>query len=223
MELVNDSYRISGIDVRSLCEKYGTPLYVYDCSRMIGQYNKMINAFSYPKLKINYACKALTNINILKVFKELGAGLDTVSIQEVWLGLRAGFDPKDIIYTPNCVSFGEIQLAVKEGVRINIDNISILDQFGYEYRDKVPVCIRINPHIMAGSHMKTSVGHIDSKFGISIHQIPLVQRIIETHGIRVEGMHMHTGSDILDVDVFLRGAEILFDVARKFPSLEYID
>ena len=223
MELSNGLYQIDGINVLDLCSKYDTPLYVYDTAKMAEQYNKMMNAFKCPKLKINYACKALTNINILKFFKNLGAGLDTVSIQEVWLGLKAGFKPQDIIYTPNCVSFEEISLAVKEGVRINIDNISILDQFGHEYGNKVPICIRFNPHIMAGSNAKISVGHIDSKFGISIHQIPLVERIVKTHNMHIEGIHMHTGSDILDVDVFLQGAEILFETAAKFPEIEYID
>jgi len=223
MELNNETYYIGGIKVLDLCEKYGTPLYVYDTSKMIEQYNKMLKAFNCPKVKINYACKALTNKNILKLFKNLGSGLDCVSIQEVWQGLIAGFNPQDIIYTPNCVSFEEIALAVKEGVKINIDNISILDQVGHEYGNKVPVCIRINPHIMAGSHSKISVGHIDSKFGISIHQIPLVERIVKTHNMIVEGIHMHTGSDILDVDVFLQGAEMLFDAAKKFPHVEYID
>ena len=130
----------------------------------------MVNAFSVPNLRIHYACKALTNVSILRLLRKLGAGLDTVSIQEVQLGLHAGFPAQDIIYTPNCVSIEEIQLAVELGVKINIDNLSILEQFGHLYPD-VPVCIRINPHIFAGGNNKISVGHIDSKFGISIHQI----------------------------------------------------
>jgi diaminopimelate decarboxylase len=187
------------------------------------QYEKMLHAFRDIKVKINFACKALNNINVLKFFKSLGGGLDAVSIQEVQLGLKAGFDPKDIIFTPNCVSIEEILEGVKLGVRINIDNISILEQFGNIYGNKIPVCIRINPHIFAGGNQKISTGHIDSKFGISTYQLPHVQRVIETTNIRVEGLHLHTGSDILDVEVFLRGAEIMFDVAKNFPDLEYID
>jgi diaminopimelate decarboxylase len=187
------------------------------------QYEKMMDAFKSTRLKINYACKALTNISVLKYFKKLGAGLDTVSIQEVWLGLHAGFEPKDIIYTPNCVSMEEINLAVKEGVRINIDNISTLEQFGLTYGNTYPICIRVNPHIMAGGNDKISTGHIDSKFGISIHQMPHVERIVKSSHLEVEGLHMHTGSDILDIDVFMQGAEILFDIARKFDSIKYID
>lgn len=202
--------------------QHGYPLYVYDTAIMKRQYDRLYNAFTVNQLKLNYACKALTNINILRYFRSLGAGLDTVSIQELWLGLKAGFKPQDIIYTPNCVSMEEIEMAVKEGVKINIDNISILEEFGQAYPD-VPVCIRINPHIMAGGSSKISVGHIDSKFGISVHQIPLVERVVAATGLKVDGIHMHTGSDILDAGVFLQGAEILFQVAKSFRHLDYID
>ncbi len=223
MILENNRYLLSGgIDPLQLAKEYDCPLYIYDSAVIERQYKRITNAFNVKELKVNYACKALSNINILKVLKELGAGLDTVSVQEVSVGIRAGFDPQDIIYTPNCVSMEEINEAVEYGVKINIDNISILEQFGQAHPD-IPVCIRINPHIMAGGNAKTSVGHIDSKFGISIHQMPLVHRVVEATGLKVEGMHMHTGSDILDPGVFLAGAEILLNIARDFPDLEYVD
>ncbi len=207
----------------SLAEKYGSPLYIYESARMIRQYKQITEAFKSTRVKINYACKALTNINVLKLFKQLGSGLDAVSIQEVILGLKAGFEPQDILYTPNCVSIEEIEEAVELGVRINIDNIAILEEFGHKYSSKVPVCIRINPHIMAGAHHKISTGHIDSKFGISIYQMPHVHRIVETNNMKVEGIHMHSGSDILDIEVFLRATEIMFDTAKEFKELEYVD
>jgi diaminopimelate decarboxylase len=223
MELKSGQYQIDGISVQDLIEKYDSPLYVYDTRKMKKQYNQLLKAFKDTRVKINYACKALTNINVLRFFQQLGAGLDAVSIQEVWLGLKAGFKPEDIIYTPNCVSVEEIELAVKEKVKINIDNISILEQFGHKYGNSIAVCIRINPHIVGGGNQKISTGHIDSKFGISIHQLPHVLRVVETNQMVVEGLHMHTGSDILDVEVFLRGAEILLQNALNFPDLKYID
>ncbi len=207
----------------SLTKKYESPLYVYDAEKIISQYNKLTNAFSSVKnLKINYAVKALSNISILKVFNSLSSGLDTVSVQEVQLGLIAGFDPKDIIFTPNGVSLDEIEQAMDLGVQINIDNISILEQFGQRHPE-VPVCIRMNPHVMAGGNQKISVGHIDSKFGISIHQLPHIHRVVENTGMLITGVHMHTGSDIYDIDAFLRATEILFNVALSFKNLEYID
>lgn len=223
MQLENGQYRLSGgIDPLDLAQKFGTPLYVYDTAIIQRQYQRLEQAFDVPELRLMYACKALSNISIMQYVRSLGAGLDTVSIQEVKLGLHAGFQPQEIIYTPNCVSFEEIEEAVTLGVMINIDNTSILEQFGQKYPD-YPICIRINPHIMAGLNAKTSVGHIDSKFGISFHQMPLVHRIVEATGQKVIGIHMHTGSGILDPGVFLQGAEILFEVAREFPDLEFLD
>jgi diaminopimelate decarboxylase len=223
MELNNGKFQIDGINVTDLCEKYDTPVFVYDGNKIEKQYKRLEKAFSSFDHKINYACKALTNINILKLLKNQGSGLDTVSIEEVYLGLDAGYKPEDIIFTPNGVNLSEYIEAAKLGVKINIDNISILEQFGHEFGNKVPVCIRVNPHIMAGGHTKISTGHIDSKFGISIHQLRHVERIIKTNNMVVEGIHMHTGSDILDVDVFLKGAEILLEMAFGFKDLQYID
>lgn len=204
-------------------ETFGTPLYVYHAETIESQYQRLYQSFPNVKVKLHYALKALNNTNILRLLKAQGAGLDAVSIQEVELGLRAGFQASEIMYTPNCVDFEEIKLAVDLGVHINIDNISILEHFGNEYGASVPCCIRLNPHIMAGGHSHISVGHIDSKFGISIYQLRHVLRVVESHKIRVTGLHMHTGSDILDADVFLRGAELLFDAARSFPNLEFMD
>lgn len=206
-----------------LTKTHGTPLYVYDSEKMISQYNKLRNAFSsVDALVLNYACKANTNLNILQLFKKLGSGLDTVSIQEVQLGLEAGFQPHQIIFTPNGISFSELSQAAALGVKINIDNLEVLEHFGQEFPD-YPVCIRLNPHIMAGGNNNISVGHIDSKFGISIHQLPHIKRVVKNTKLKVEGLHMHTGSDILDIDVFLNGAELLFEAAEHFEELTYID
>lgn len=223
MELIDNKYRLNGgIDPLELCKKYGTPLYVYDASVIERQYKRIANAFKVPKLEIHYACKANSNISVLRFLKELGSGLDCVSIGEVETGIRAGFAPEDITFTPNCVGMEEYERAVELGVKINVDSISILEQFGQKHYD-YPICLRINPHVMAGMYSKISVGHIDSKFGISFHQLPHVLRVVQETGQRVNGIHMHTGSDILDVEVFLNAAEILLNVAHNFENLEFVD
>lgn len=210
-------------DLLKIAKTYGNPVYVYDSEKIISQFNRLTNAFKGVKrLRLNYAAKALSNISILRLMNSLGSGLDTVSIQEVQLGLLAGFKPESIIYTPNGVSLEEIQEAAKLGVQINIDNLSVLEQFGSMHPD-IPVCIRINPHVMAGGNSNISVGHIDSKFGISIHQIPHLLRIVELTQMNINGIHMHTGSDILDIDVFLYASEILFETAKNFKNLDFID
>ncbi|TXE07088.1 diaminopimelate decarboxylase [Seonamhaeicola algicola] len=206
-----------------IAQDFGSPVYVYDAEKIENQYKRLTNAFkSVKSLKISYAVKALSNISILKLLNSLGSGIDTVSIQEVQLGLAAGFSPDQIIYTPNGVALDEIEAAAKLGVKINIDNLSILEQFGTKY-PKTPVCIRINPHVMAGGNSNISVGHIDSKFGISIHQIPHILRIVENTKMTINGIHMHTGSDILDIEVFLYASEILFETAKQFKNLDFID
>ena len=210
-------------DLLAIASEFGNPLYVYDAAKIASQYQRLTSAFSrIGDLRINYATKALSNVSILKLMRQLGSGLDTVSIQEVQLGLAAGFEPQAIIYTPNGVSLKEIEEVAKMGVQINIDNLSLLEQFGTRH-PKTPVCIRINPHVMAGGNSNISVGHIDSKFGISIHQIPHLLRIVENTAMKINGIHMHTGSDILDIDVFLHAAEILFNTAKHFKNLEFLD
>ncbi len=210
-------------DLLGIAQEFGAPVYVYDADKIKSQFNRLTAAFSgVSKLQLNYAAKALSNISVLRLMNSLGSGLDTVSIQEVQLGLLAGFSPADIIFTPNGVSLEELETAADLGVRINIDNLSLLEQFGNKHPE-VPVCIRINPHVMAGGNANISVGHIDSKFGISIHQIPHILRIAELTKMNINGIHMHTGSDILDIEVFLYASEILFETAKNFINLDFID
>ncbi|MBL7926353.1 MAG: diaminopimelate decarboxylase [Bacteroidia bacterium] len=206
-----------------IAQKFGTPVYVYDGNVILNQYEKITNAFASCKTKIKYACKALNNQHILKLLQQAGCGLDVVSIEEAQLGIKAGFAPDEILFTPNCVSFNEIKQGVDLGLVINIDNLSMLQQFGHTYGATVPCCIRINPHIAAGGNIHIQTGHIDSKFGISIHQLRHVIRIIEAENIHISGLHMHTGSDILDAEVFLQGAELLFECATAFKKLSFID
>jgi diaminopimelate decarboxylase len=206
-----------------IANEFGTPVYIYHAERIAAQYKKLQKGFAGCNTRFFYACKSLTNINILKYVQSLGASLDCVSINEVRLGLMAGFDAKDILFTPNCVDFEEIVAAKDLGVNINIDNISILEQFGNKFGNTYPICIRLNPHIMAGGNFKISTGHIDSKFGISIHQMRHIERIVKTTNLNVTGIHMHTGSEIKDINVFLEGLAVMFDLSTHFPNLQFID
>lgn len=214
---------VSETELIRIAEDYGTPTYVYHAEKIKEQYEKMKDAFKDHPTRIFYACKALTNINVLKYLKSLGSCIDCVSINEVKLALKAGFEKEEILFTPNCVDFSEISEGAELGVNINIDNISILEHFGHKYGNRYPICIRINPHIEAGGNYKISTGHIDSKFGISIHQMRHIERVVKTTNLHVKGLHMHTGSEIKDANVFLRGLEVMFEMARHFNALEYLD
>lgn len=223
MEIKDQQYQIQGVSLLEVAATFGTPVYVYDGQKILDQVALLNRAFADVNMKIKYATKALSNIHILKLLKDAGTGVDAVSIEEVKLALHVGFGPEEIMYTPNCVSFEEIQEAVEYGVMVNIDNIPMLEQFGTHYGNTVPLCIRLNPHIMAGGNAKISVGHIDSKFGISILQLKHVLKIVAAYDLQVIGLHVHTGSDILDAEVFLKGAEILFDAAKEFSQLRFLD
>ncbi len=223
MELTKGKYTLGGVDLVKVCQEFGSPVYVYDANQIVANYHHLKNAFKGVDVRLKYACKALTNINVLKLLRKEGSGLDTVSIQEAQIGLRAGFEPKEILFTPNSIGFEEIQEAVELGLEINIDELSTLERFGATYGSTVPCCIRLNPHIMAGGNSHISVGHIDSKFGISIYQVPHIKRIVDNYGIVINGLHMHTGSDILDAEVFLRGANLLYEAAKEFKDLQFMD
>ena len=223
MELVDYTYVIQKLPVEDICREFGTPLYVYDADKIIQQLKSLKGAFSEADVRIKYAAKALTNVSILKLIKKHGAGVDAVSIEEAQIALGAGFKPGEVMYTPNSVGFDEIQQAVKLGLSVNLDNLSVLRMFGEVYGGEYPCGVRLNPHIMAGGNYKISTGHSNSKFGISIYQLPRIMETVYKYGMKINGLHVHTGSDISETDIFLKMADILFGVARDFPDLKFLD
>lgn len=223
MSASHNPISIQGVSLETIAKEFGTPLYVYDGEKITNQILTLKKAFEKVPLKIKYATKALTNISILKLVKRAGGEVDAVSLEEVKICLEAGYEGKDVMYTPSGVSMDEIKEVVGLGAMINLDSISILEQFGQSFGDSVPVCIRINPHIMAGGNAKISVGHIASKFGISIQQLDDILEVVARYQMKVIGLHLHTGSDILDAEVFLKGGNVLFDAAMNFPDLKFLD
>lgn len=223
MELQQGVYRIQGIDPHALVREFGSPLYVYDADKIVSQLKTLKTAFAASDVRIKYAAKALTNLSILKLLRKAGSDIDVVSIQEAQLALRAGFEPAQIMYTPSGVDFNELIACVDLGLTVNIDNLSTLARFGKKYGDTYPCSIRLNPHIMAGGNIKISTGHSNSKFGISVHQLSEILDTVSAHHIRINGLHIHTGSDITESDVFLKMADILFGLAKHFPHLKFMD
>ena len=203
--------------------EFGTPLYVYHAEKIKEQYEKLTTAFSVLDTKFFYASKALTNINILRYVKNMGCEVDCSSINEVKLALHAGFEPQQILYTSNGIAFSEIEEAVETGVHINIDSLSNLEKFGKKFGHSYPVGIRIRPNIMAGGNLKISTGHDTSKFGIPVDQLDTIKDVVKATDLFIRTLHIHTGSDIKDVEVFVNGMEVLFDLIPHFPELEVID
>lgn len=214
---------LSHQQLSSIAEQFGTPLYVYDTTKMAAQYQKLTAAFSASNVKFFYACKALTNVNVLSFIRSLGCNIDCSSINEVKLALIAKFQPEQILYTSNGIAFSEIEEAVSKGVNINIDSLSNLEKFGKKYGNTYPVGVRLRPNIMAGGNIKISTGHDKSKFGIPVEQLQLLLDLIEKYDLNISDLHIHTGSDIKDADVFIKGFEILFDLIPHFNTLKSVD
>jgi len=224
MELINNKYCIQGIDVKDICNEFGTPLYVYDSDIIHRQVNHFRNAFKQINCKIKYACKANTNLSILKEMLNHGAGLDTVSVPEIKMGLLVGFKAKEIVFTPNCVDFSEIEEAVKLGVNINIENLPNLEKFGARYGNTVPCFVRLNPGIHAQMNSdKVDWWHKQSKFGISADQIKKVKELEKKYDLHIHGLHIHSSSVIMSPEIFIEGAKSIFNIVKQFKNIKYID
>ena len=217
------STHISQEQLIEIAQQYGTPLYVYNADVIKKQYEKISSAFSILDTRFFYASKALTNVNVIKYIAGLGCGIDCSSINEVKLALYAGVNAQNILYTSNGIAFEEIQEAVSLGVHVNIDSLSNLEKYGKTYGSSYPVGVRLRPNILAGGNLKISTGHEKSKFGVPIDQLDELRNIISTYQINLRVLHIHTGSDIKDADVFVSGIKVLGDIIPLFPTVEVID
>lgn len=206
-----------------LAGQYGSPLYVYHAEKIRSQFERLRKAFDGDEATFFYACKALTNLSVLKYINSIGCNIDCSSSNEVRLGVQAGFEPGRILYTSNNISFAELEEVASYKVNINIDSLSNLRKFGMKFGSAYPIGVRLRPNIMAGGNLKISTGHDASKFGIPLEQISEIHEVISETGVVIKGLHIHTGSDIKDVDVFVKGVELLFNLTEQFPSLEFLD
>ncbi|HQS24044.1 MAG: diaminopimelate decarboxylase [Sphingobacteriia bacterium 24-36-13] len=217
------SLTISNEQLQAAATQYDTPLYVYHAEKITAQYQQLQQAFEGVYTRFFYACKALTNISVLKHIHMIGCNIDCSSINEVYLALKAGFNPEQILYTSNGIAFEEIVAAVESGVSVNIDSLSNLEKFGKAYGSRYPVGIRLRPNIMAGGNLKISTGHSGSKFGIPLEQLEEILSLKNQYQLRINCLHVHTGSEIKDVDVFIQVADIFFDLVPHFQDLQVLD
>ncbi|MBC7851377.1 MAG: diaminopimelate decarboxylase, partial [Chitinophagaceae bacterium] len=215
--------QLSNERLASIAAEFGTPVYVYHAEKIKDQYQRLLQAFKGTDATFFYAAKALTNLNILRYIKSIGCNIDCSSINEAHLAIKAGFSPSSILYTSNNIHFSEIEEAVSLGININIDSLSNLEKFGQKFGHSYPVGIRMRPNIMAGGNLKISTGHSKSKFGIPLEQMDHVIQLVKRTNLFIRALHIHTGSEIKDVEVFAKGIEVLFEVAQQFPELEVID
>lgn len=206
-----------------LAKEYGTPLYVYDGDWIAKRYKQIFEVIKYP-MKILYAMKANYNLGILKLLKDLGASIDTVSPGEVLLALKAGFSPEQIMFTANNIPAEEMKAVAKTGVFFNLGSLSELERYGKLFPG-TKVCLRINPAVVAGAHAKIQTGGDLTKFGILMDDIEAAAKIADQYNLSVTGLHKHTGSGIKEKEKFIEAVHNLLSCARKdlFPNLEFVD
>ncbi len=207
----------------AIANTHGTPVYVYDADKISQQYRQLKTAFQDSDTRFFYACKALTNINVLKHVAAIGCDIDCSSINEAKLALHVGVPPERVLYTSNGIHFSEIQEAVSLGINVNIDSLSNLEKFGATYGHDYPVGIRLRPNIMAGGNLKISTGHDNSKFGIPIDQLDQILDLVKKYNLYIRGLHIHTGSEIKEVSVFMQVADVFSALLPHFPELAFLD
>lgn len=222
IEVVGSHLYIGSIRAEELAEAFGTPVYVYDREVIEGNYSALRGSIKYGDLEIMYACKANSNVEVLRTLRDLGAGLDAVSPWEALLGVRVGFRREKILFTGNNVADSEMVFVRGElGVLVNVDSLSQLKRYGRLFPE-TEVSVRINPGIGAGHHGYAVTGGM-TKFGIYLSQLEQVKALLRDYRLRLVGLHAHIGSGILEVDPFVRAADVLIEVASRFPSVEFID
>jgi diaminopimelate decarboxylase len=209
---------IGGEDALELAQRYKTPLYVIDENKIRENYRRLYKAFSqyYNDFKMFYACKANTNLAVMRILEEEGSGIDAVSPGEIYTSLLAGFDPSRILYTGNNVTDEELEFALSSGVRLNVDSISQLKRLS-----KVPgsegleISFRVNPMVGAGHHDHCITGGPLSKFGIMEEEAVDVYKMAQDMGFKPVGIHSHIGSGILDPEPFMLAVRTLMDIAGR--------
>ncbi len=209
-----------------LTRTYNTPLYVYSESRIKENYLRLLNAFKkhYPKFKIHYSIKANDNLAILKILQKLGTGADCSSPAEIYLAKKVGI--KDIIYSGIYYSNGNLEYGIKNNVKINLDNtdkLKLLAKHGLK-----EVCFRVNPGIGDGKFNQIVTSGKEAKFGIIEEEILDAYKEAKKLGFNKFGIHMMTGSCIIEGNYFEKITGILMDIAGKVANklkikFDYID
>jgi len=222
VEVRGSDLYLGGIRALDLARQYGTPLYVMEEDVIRSRYGEIAGSIKYPKLRIHYACKANTNLAVLKILRQEGSHIDAVSPGEIFLALKAGYTSDRILFTGNNVTDDEMRYAIEAGVLVNIDSLSQIRRYG-KLKPGSSISIRINPDVGAGHHDHTITGGPMSKFGVHFSQTGEAKALLRQYNLNVVGIHMHIGSGILDPAPFLMGMNTLLKTAREFERLEFID
>lgn len=209
-------------DPLSLASKYGTPLYVYNESILRSRCKALTSLISYPPFKVNYSAKANTNLSLLRIIRSEGLTVDAMSAGELFLELKAGFTPEEILLVCNNVSDEELRFAIDNGVLISADSMSQLRRIGQLNRGG-KVAVRINPGIGAGHHEKVITGGQKTKFGVDPQFTGELKNILKEYDLHLTGLNQHIGSLFMTPESYIEAASFLLSYSQNFPELEFVD
>lgn len=211
-----------GNDPTALARQYGTPLYVCNERILRQRCRDLKNMVTYPKFVVDYSAKANCSLAFLQIVRSEGLEADAMSPGEIYMERMAGFAPEEIFYICNNVSAEEMQYAIDAGVRVSVDSVSQLEQFG-RLAPGHEVAVRFNPGVGAGHHEKVVTAGKQTKFGVDPEDIPQVRAILERYDLKLVGINQHIGSLFMTGEAFVASLSALFEIAKQFPDLEFVD
>lgn len=221
-----------GLDLAGIARQVGTPTHVYSGAHIDARFRELDAAFGSVPHRLHYAIKANATLDVVRRLRRLGAGADANSGGEIEVALRAGFRPEDIVFTGVGKTPAELERAIALGVRaINAESLGELTRIDAMARAQgveARVAIRINPDVDAGSHPHISTGSHGTKFGVSIaHARSMVQRVVGLSQLRLVGLHVHVGSQVVRAEPLTRAAEAVADLALDLMAqgiaVEHLD
>lgn len=207
---------IAGIDIRTVAEQFGTPVYVYD-GTMIEQRIADLRGIG----TIRYAQKANSNLAILALMRRNGVVVDAISAGEIHRALKAGYRPDSIVYTADVFEKQSLALVEKLDIRVNCGSSDMISQLGSRCPGR-EITLRINPGFGHGHSQKTNTGGEHSKHGIWHEELDSCLALAAAHRLQVTGLHMHIGSGT-DLEHLTQVADAMIAVAQRVgPSLGVI-
>lgn len=225
----NASLHCEDVELDSLAEEYGTPLYVYSAATIVDHYRRLDKALTGVDHEVAYAVKANSNLSILRLLAQEGAGFDIVSGGELFRVIKAGGDPAHCTFAGVGKTRDEIVYALEQGIySFNVESeeeLRYLNEVAGELGMIAPAAVRVNPNVDAKTHKYISTGKSENKFGVDYDAIAsLYDRASrELPNIRLRGLQMHIGSQLTSVSPFVEAVEKVAPLAKQLKERHGIE
>ncbi|MGB9857197.1 MAG: diaminopimelate decarboxylase [Dictyoglomaceae bacterium] len=227
MKKKNGEWEIGGIPISHLAEKYGTPLYILDKETLIKQAKSYINSwskYSHIPFKILFAIKALPILEVIRIFNKEGLGFLVSTGGELYIARRTNISPQKIYFHGNAKTLKELEYAIDEDIyAIIVDNFDEIEKIRFLSKKKnkrVNILVRIIPNIEIDTHSSIRTGQMDTKFGLPIEDaLSLISSLKNEEHIRFKGIHSHIGSQIFDINAYVKLSDVLIEVGSEIKKL----